>query len=135
LLRSPPLLTPSPASMTYPEACRWFADWIVQQKRARRPHSLFVVGVWGDVGRGKTVFCERLAALLNRRLRPAEGKALARSLDEYYLPKARRYAPAFLRRGYRPAGISNRGPAGTHDVKRILQDLRAFEASRDSSRI
>lgn len=110
------------------------AEWILDQKCRRGEKRLFVFGVNGSIGQGKTTFCEALAKSLNARLPRHEGKALTRSLDDYYLPRSRRYAPEFLARGYDPRGIPNRGPAGTHDTRRLWKDIRAFEKSTAASR-
>ena len=71
-----------------------------------------------------------VAKHLNHLLNPEEGQAITRSLDDYYLPKAERYRPEFLARGYNPKGIPNRGPAGTHDVQRLSSDIRKMEEAR-----
>jgi len=87
------------------------------------------VGVNGSVGQGKTFFSEAIASRLNALLHPEEGQAITRSLDDYYLTKAERSHPEFLARGYCPQGISNRGPAGTHDTRRLKRDINALENS------
>jgi len=110
-----------------------FARWIVAQKRRTRPAGLYVAGVTGSIGRGKSTFCRALVSALNTLLKPDEGQAITRSLDDYYLPKALRYSPEFLARGYNLPGISNRGPAGTHDLPALQADMDAFEKSSDSS--
>ncbi|HVO32657.1 MAG TPA: hypothetical protein VMU17_02000 [Elusimicrobiota bacterium] len=119
--------------MTYDEACERFAAWILADKKRRRPDSLYCVGITGTIGRGKTVFSQKIIEALNRRRIGPPLRALARSLDDYYLPRAARYKPEFLARGYNPPGISNRGPAGTHDVellRRTMRDLEAWLADR-----
>jgi pantothenate kinase-related protein Tda10 len=63
-------------------------------------------------------------------LKPEEGRAITRSLDDYYLSKADRYKPGFLTRGYNPKGIPNRGPAGTHDTARLWNDIQAMDQGR-----
>ena len=73
---------------------------------------------WLDRPR-QNYFSHAIASHLNTLLRPQEGQAITRSLDDYYLTHAERYRPEFLSRGYNPSGISNRGPAGTHDLKRF----------------
>jgi len=114
---------------------RIFSEWILAQKRRLRPAELYVVGVFGSVGQGKTFFSRAITSHLNALLKPEEGQAITRSLDDYYLPKAERYRPEFLALGYNPQGISNRGPAGTHDTERLLHDLRMLEESGPSSNI
>ena len=117
----------------FEEVCRSFARWILQQKRLRRPNILFLVGVNGTIGQGKTVFSLAVAKQLNELLKPEEGQAVTRSLDDYYLSKAERYQPEFLARGYNPNGIPNRGPAGTHDTAKLWQDIQAMEAMANPS--
>ncbi len=109
-----------------------FAAWIINQKR-NRPHSLYLVGINGTIGQGKTYFSRAVVASLNKQLSSAEGKALSRSLDDYYLPKSVRGSASFRAMGYDPRGISNRGPAGTHEVERLVSDLKALRASREGS--
>jgi pantothenate kinase-related protein Tda10 len=67
---------------------------------------------------------------LNTLVKPEEGSALTRSLDDYYLPKDERLQPEFLARGYNPIGIPNRGPAGTHDTARLWVDIQAMDLGR-----
>jgi pantothenate kinase-related protein Tda10 len=119
--------------MNFEDVCRSFARWIVRQKRLRRPTGLYGVGVNGTIGQGKTVFSQAVARELNALLKPEEGRAVVRSLDDYYLPKADRYQPEFLSRGYHPQGIPNRGPAGTHDPSRLWGDILKMEQSHLSS--
>jgi pantothenate kinase-related protein Tda10 len=121
----------------YDGVCRSFARWILQQKRQRPPTTrLFFIGVNGAIGQGKTVFSQAVVRHLNLLLPPQEGQALTRSLDDYYLPKKERYAPEFLARGYNPGhGLSNRGPAGTHDTARLWEDLQQLESSSAGSAI
>jgi pantothenate kinase-related protein Tda10 len=121
-----------PLALEFEVVCRSFARWIVQQKRLRRPSGLFLVGANGTIGQGKTVFSLAVAKHLDSLLKPEEGHAVTRSLDDYYLPKAERYRPEFLARGYNPEGIPNRGPAGTHDTARLWQDIQAMEATGDN---
>ncbi len=82
-----------------------------------------MVGVNGSVGQGKSYFSREVTARLNARLKPREGQAITRSLDDYYLTRADRSKASFRAKGYNPEGISNRGPAGTHDVGRIQRDI------------
>jgi len=112
---------------------RSFAAWILSEKRRRRPSSLYVVGVNGTLGQGKTVFSQAVVKHLNTLLSPQEGQAFTRSLDDYYLQKAERCSPEFLSLGYNPGAIPNRGPAGTHDTARLWKDLEALEMSRPDS--
>jgi pantothenate kinase-related protein Tda10 len=89
----------------------------------------------GSLGQGKTYFSQALVTCLNALLTSDEGQAITRSLDDYYLTHAERYRPEFLALGYNPKGISNRGPAGTHDVERLLRDLEVLERSGPDSRV
>ena len=116
-----------------PAVVSTFARWIVEQKRRQRSQGLYVAGVTGTIGRGKSTFCQSLVPAVNALLKSEEGQAITRSLDDYYLPKAERYTSEFLARGYNPVGISNRGPAGTHDLAVLRAELEAFEKSSASS--
>ena len=95
-----------------------FSQWIVEQKRAKAPtdgdpNALYVVGVYGSQGRGKTVISRALVPVLNALLDPVrEGQAVARAIDDYYLSQEER--DALRASGYDPGeqGVSNRGPAG-----------------------
>lgn len=103
---------------------------MIQQKRLHRPSGLYLVGVNGTIGQGKTVFSQAVAKHLHSLLKPEEGRAITRSLDDYYLPKVDRYRQEFLARGYNPDGIPNRGPAGTHDTTRLWSDIQAMDQGR-----
>ncbi len=87
-----------------------------------------MVGVFGSQGQGKTFFSQAITSRLNTLLKPDEGQAITRSLDDYYLTQSERYQPEFLALGYNPKGISNRGPAGTHDTARLWSDVRRMES-------
>jgi D-glycerate 3-kinase len=91
------------------------------------------VGVNGSIGQGKSFFSREIVSRLNPLLTAYEGQAITRSIDDYYLSKAERSTPQFIARGYNPQGISNRGPAGTHDVERLNHDITALEESRNGS--
>jgi D-glycerate 3-kinase len=109
------------------------AQWILRRKRSL-PGKLFVFGVNGTIGQGKSVLAESLVVLLNQLLRPEEGRALTRSLDDYYLPKVLREKPEFRALGYDPGpGVSNRGPAGTHDVRRLCGDMNILERASEGT--
>ena len=92
-----------------------------------------MVGVNGTVGQGKTVFSQAIVSHLNALLKPEEGQAITRSLDDYYLTKAERARPEFLALGYNPPGISNRGPAGTHDIEQLRDDLQVLAQTQVGS--
>ena len=118
-----------------------FSQWIVEQKRAKAPtdgdpNALYVVGVYGSQGRGKTVISRALVPVLNALLDPVrEGQAVARAIDDYYLSQEER--DALRASGYDPGeqGVSNRGPAGTHDTKWILCNLHECRTSTAESSI
>jgi pantothenate kinase-related protein Tda10 len=110
-----------------------FSQWIVGQKRALRPDDVYVIGIYGSQGRGKTVTAQALVAVLNHLLEQAiDGQAVTCSIDDYYLSKARREALRPL--GYDAGpGVSNRGPAGTHDTQWLLRNLHEFRNSTPTS--
>ena len=61
-----------------------------------------------------------------------DGQAVTCSIDDYYLSKARRETLRPL--GYDAGpGVSNRGPAGTHDTKWLLRNLHEFRDSTPAS--
>jgi len=109
------------------------SQWLVEQKRALRPEDVYVIGIYGSQGRGKTVMAQALVAVLNHLLDPEiDGQAVTCSIDDYYLSKARREALRPL--GYDAGpGASNRGPAGTHDTQWLLRNLREFRDSTPAS--
>jgi D-glycerate 3-kinase len=100
-------------------------QWLAEQ--SRRTAGLYVFGIAGSIGAGKTTLARSSAFLLNHWLSPEQGYAVHCSLDDYYWPKAVRDAPNFRVKGYTPEGISNRGPAGTHDLELLLADVAALE--------
>lgn len=110
-----------------------FSQWIVEQKSRSRPHDVYVVGVYGSQGRGKTVLSLALTTVLNTLLTPdIEGQAVTRSIDDYYLKKSTRETLRSL--GYDAGrGVSNRGPAGTHDTQWLLRNIHEFAASTSES--
>jgi D-glycerate 3-kinase len=109
------------------------SQWIVEQKRAARPDDVYVVGIYGSQGRGKTVMAHALVAVLNHLLDPEiDGQAVTCSIDDYYLSKAQRETLRPL--GYDAGpGVSNRGPAGTHDIQWLLRNLHEFRHSTPAS--
>lgn len=112
------------------------AQWIVRAKRTRRPGELFVIGFNGSPGAGKTVLTSAVAAVLDRLLDPvAEGRAIARSGDDWYLPRSAR--EPLRARGWDPGvpGVTNRSLPGTHDMDWLLRNLRELEHSTADSRL
>src|SRR4051794_32611397 len=105
-----------------------WARWLVRERQKRRPNGCWIVGINGSIGQGKSTFCAVMKDLLDAELK-GKGRAVVRSLDDYYFPRAIRMCDEFLRLGYAPRGIPNRGPAGTHDVRRLLSDLRRLTQS------
>ena len=89
------------------------SQWIVEQKRSLRPHDVYVLGLYGSQGRGKTVTALALVSVLNHLLdHEIEGQAVTCSIDDYYLSKAMRETLRPL--GYDAGpGVSNRGPVVT----------------------
>lgn len=113
-----------------------FAQWIAHEKRRRRPDELFMVGFNGSPGAGKTVLTNALAVVLNHLLdRVAEGQAVARSGDDWYLARGERELRR--RNGYDPGvpGVSNRSLPGTHDLDWLKRNLREMERSGPGSTI
>jgi len=111
-----------------------FAQWIVRHKRRSRPDRPFVVGFNGSPGAGKTVLTNGLAAVLDMLLDPArEGRAVARSGDDWYLGKADR--EPLRARGYDPGvpGVTNRSLPGTHDLAWLERNLAELEHSGPNS--
>jgi len=109
------------------------SQWVVEQKRSLRPDDVYVVGIYGSQGRGKTVTALALVSVLNHLLdQEVDGQAVTCSIDDYYLSKARRETLRPL--GYDAGpGVSNRGPAGTHDTKWLLRNLHEFRDSTPAS--
>lgn len=111
-----------------------FSQWIVREKRSRRPGEMFVIAFNGSPGAGKTVLTNALAVVLNHLLdRESEGQAIARSGDDWYLGKSEREQ---LREwGYDPGlpGVSNRGLPGTHDLDWLRRNLLDMERSTHRS--
>ncbi|WP_281896363.1 nucleoside/nucleotide kinase family protein [Micromonospora humidisoli] len=108
------------------------ACWIAAEKRRRRPDGLFVMGFNGSPGSGKTVLSTALAVLLDVLLDPeTEGRAVARSGDDWYLSRAEREPLRAL--GYDPGipGVTNRSGPGTHDLAWLRRNLAELA---DSSR-
>ncbi|CAM3806517.1 kinase-like protein [Nocardiopsis rhodophaea] len=113
-----------------------FCQWIVRERERRRPGGMLLVGFNGSPGAGKTVLTNALAAVLNTVLDPeADGRAVACSGDDWYLPRADR--EALKAHGYDPGapGVSNRGAPGTHDMAWLARNLREMENSTPRSRI
>jgi pantothenate kinase-related protein Tda10 len=110
------------------------AQWIVRDKRRRRPGELYMAGFNGSPGAGKTVLTNAVAVVLDQLLDPrTEGRALARSGDDWYLPRSAR--EPLRARGWDPGppGVSNRSLPGTHDMDWLLRNLHELEHSRQDS--
>jgi pantothenate kinase-related protein Tda10 len=110
------------------------SQWIVREKRKRRPDELFMIGFNGSPGAGKTVLTNALAVVLNELLDgEAEGHAVARSGDDWYLGKSEREPLRKL--GYDPGipGVTNRSLPGTHDLDWLKRNLRDMEHSTKES--
>jgi pantothenate kinase-related protein Tda10 len=113
-----------------------FGQWIVREKRKRRPGELFMVGFNGSPGAGKTVLTNALAVVLNHLLDPeTEGQAVARAGDDWYLGKRER--EPLRAQGYDPGlpCVSNRGIPGTHDLDWLKRNLLEMERSTPRSTI
>ncbi len=85
----------------------------------RRP---LLLGLAGAQGSGKTTLAARLAARLTADGHPA----LAVSIDDFYLTRARRLA---LARNIHPL-FAARGPPGTHDIPLLLHTLDRLRAGQ-----
>lgn len=107
-----------------------FVRWIVA---AKRPGELYMVGFNGSPGSGKTVLSTALAVLLDQVLDPAEGRAVARSGDDWYLCRAARESLRAL--GYDPGvpGLTNRSGPGTHDLAWLRRNLAEMQHSTPDS--
>ncbi len=127
--------SPSPPPLPIDSLWRVYvplSQWILQQKREVRPEGVYVFGVSGSQGVGKTVLVGALASILNALLAPEEGQAVARSIDDYYKSKKDREELKPL--GYDPGpGVSNRGPPGTHYTDWIWRNIHEFEKSAPES--
>lgn len=107
---------PSPLSPATLQAYQELAAWLVARHRST---GLRVLGINGAQGSGKST----LAAFLVSHLAERYGlKALAISLDDFYLSRAQRAALAAT---VHPLLIT-RGVPGTHDVQRGIACLRAL---------
>lgn len=118
-----------------------FSQWIVEQARSKPhtdvdPNGLYIVGFYGSQGRGKTVTSRALVPILNSLLDPeTEGQAVARALDDYYHSQAVRDQLRAHRYDPGVAGVSNRGPAGTHDTAWLQKNLQEFRRRTPASTI
>lgn len=106
-----------------------FAQWIAVDKRLREK-DFYLVGLQGSIGQGKSVLNAVLQMALPELLLPDEGTAAGASIDDYYLSHADRNTSGFQAQGYNPPGISNRGPAGTHDVAELMKDIERLREGK-----
>ena len=86
--------------------------------QASRPRP-FLLGVAGAQGSGKSTLAEQLT----RSVAAAGGRAVACSLDDFYLTRAERQA---LARDVHPL-LATRGVPGTHDVALLERTLSALQ--------
>lgn len=93
-------------------------DWLAPRLGAKP----LIIGLAGAQGSGKST----LAAQLAERLPP---ESVAVSLDDFYLPKARRQA---LARQIHPL-LATRGVPGTHDLPLLLDVLQRVRSGRPVS--
>lgn len=107
-----------------------FAEWIMREKRRRRPGELFVIGFNGSPGAGKTVLTSVLAVILNHLLDvPVEGRAITRSGDDWYLGRSDREPLRDLGYDCGAPGVTNRALPGTHDLHWLRRNLSEMERS------
>ena len=110
------------------------AEWILQEKRRHGTTRLFVLGISGSPGSGKSVLADMVAFVLGQLMDVRiEGRPLARSGDCWYLDRARR---DLLRSdGYEPgiAGVSNRSLPGTHDLDWLRRNLAEMESGAEDA--
>lgn len=112
------------------------AQWIISERATVRPYGMFMVAFNGSPGAGKTVTTGVLTVLLNSLLDPTvDGRAVARSGDDWYLSKADREPLRAC--GFDPGrpGLSNRAPPGTQDLGRLRRNIAELDASTPESRI
>lgn len=90
------------------------------------PH---IIGIGGPQGSGKSTLVAGVARRLAGRIAPVAGGGrivASVSLDDFYLPRARRLA---LARTVHPL-FATRGPPGTHDLPLLLDTLLRVRAGR-----
>ena len=84
-----------------------------------------IVGIAGAQGSGKSTLAAAVAGS-NRARAAAGGTVAAVSIDDFYLPRARRLA---LARSVHPL-LATRGPPGSHDLPLLLYTLLRVRAGR-----
>jgi D-glycerate 3-kinase len=103
------------------------ADVVVERLRTRRRRGPLFAGLSGLPGSGKSTLARQLGDAVAGR-----GHAtLILALDDFYLGRRERSA---LARDVHPL-FATRGPAGTHDMARLLDVLDALRASRAGIRL
>lgn len=107
-----------PGSMATMDALPHLFD-LVYPRLYGRP---FILGLAGAQGSGKSTLAARLATALAG----AGFAAASVSLDDFYMPRARRLA---LARGIHPL-LATRGAPGTHDLPLLLDALMRVRAGR-----
>jgi D-glycerate 3-kinase len=103
------------------------ADAVVERLRARRRPDPLFVGLSGLPGSGKSTLARQLCEVLAGRGHPS----LVLALDDFYLGRRER---SRLAREVHPL-FATRGPAGTHDIVRLLDVLDALRRSRTGIRL
>ena len=103
------------------------ADATLERLCAQRRRGPLFVGLSGLPGSGKSTLARQLAGEIAGRGHPS----LTLALDDFYLGRRER---SRLARDMHPL-FATRGPAGTHDIARLLEVLDALRASRTGIRL
>lgn len=108
---------------------QWYLPLVpeLQELRNRNPSRPLLLGINGAQGTGKST----LAKLLVRLLEVSTLRAVALSLDDFYLGKTQRIA---LGKSQHPLLVT-RGVPGTHDVALLLQTLDRLASAGEEEQV